>query len=178
MAAVARVHKHSIEAIHHRISSALGHVRANVQELWVADILPENHQSMGWSRLKARLRGSGVCRLGWYLGNFPSTEVGEPFKWQRQHIRCSVNCEPLRRWNFLLTSKARKETTKEMQVCCEWLLTGSRAWLACTNMFWGCINMGVQLTWHTCRHSRHSKHQAWRIVPERERCWPLAEMES
>ncbi len=47
MAAVPRVHKDSIETIHHWIARALGHERANVQELWVANVLTENHQSAG-----------------------------------------------------------------------------------------------------------------------------------
>lgn len=39
MTAVARVHQNSVESIHNRIACALRHVRSDVQEFWVPNIL-------------------------------------------------------------------------------------------------------------------------------------------
>ena len=41
MAAVARVDEDRVQPVHDRLATALGHVRADVQELWVAHILSE-----------------------------------------------------------------------------------------------------------------------------------------
>lgn len=58
MAAVARVDEDSIQPVHDRLATALGHVRADVQELWVAHILleePRNRKLQFISESKGQL---------------------------------------------------------------------------------------------------------------------------
>ena len=39
VAAVPRMHKDSVETVHHRVADVLGHVGSDVQELWVTHVL-------------------------------------------------------------------------------------------------------------------------------------------
>ena len=58
VAAVARVDEDSVQPIHDRLATALGHVRADVQELWVAHILleePRNRKLQFISESKGQL---------------------------------------------------------------------------------------------------------------------------
>ena len=63
VAAVARVDEDRIQPVHDRLATALGHVRADVQELWVAHILleePRNRQLRFTTESKGQLTSPSV----------------------------------------------------------------------------------------------------------------------
>lgn len=58
VAAEARVDEDRIQPVHDRLATALGHVRADVQELWVAHVLleePRNKQLQFTTESKGQL---------------------------------------------------------------------------------------------------------------------------
>lgn len=111
MTTVPRMHQDRIKAIHHWVSWVLRHVRTNVQELWVANILrrakwPVNQMTSiaTMNRWQFERTHGSLCDSA-HLGNLASAEVGKTLKGKRQHVGCPMNRESLRRRHFLLTPR-------------------------------------------------------------------------
>lgn len=110
VAAVARVHQNSVEAVHYRVAWALRHVGSDIQEFWVAHILQTPDRTIrslknevGHLKKKGTWQENGVN-----LCYFASAKVGEPLQRDSQDVRGPVDCETFGCRHLLFASERWK----------------------------------------------------------------------